>query len=211
MKKNITFQILIGLIITLGFPSLPISKWENEFASVWNLIGYEIIWWTVVTLVVLYVRLIERRPFSSMGFRILSAKDIFIGIVSGVVTIIGLGVIYYIVFPALNLNEDNQVNQLIATPFLWRFCSVIRAAIGEEVLFRGYAVERLQELTGSRAMAGVLSCAIFVVEHVGPWGWSHLLMAGFGGIILTILYLWRRNLWVNIIAHFIVDGVAVLA
>jgi uncharacterized protein len=210
MKKSIALQILIGLIITLGFPSLPISKWENEFASVGNLIGYEVIWWTVVVLVLLYVRMIEKRPFSSIGFQILGAKDIFIGIASGIVIVVGLGVIYYIVFPALNLNEDTQVNQLIATPFLWRFFSVIRAAVGEEVLFRGYAVERLQELTGSRSIAGILSCAIFVLEHVGPWGWSHLLLAGFGGIILTILYLWRRNLWLNIIAHFIVDGVAVL-
>jgi membrane protease YdiL (CAAX protease family) len=51
---------------------------------------------------------------------------------------------------------------------------------------------------------------IFTLEHVGSWGWSHVLLAGFGGIMLTILYCWRRKLWVNIIAHFIVDGVAVL-
>jgi membrane protease YdiL (CAAX protease family) len=211
MKKNITIQIIIGLIITLGFPSLPISKWENEFASVWNLIGYEVIWWTVVALVLIYVRLVERRSFSSIGFKIMGVKDIFIGVVSGIVIVVGLGIIYYVVFPALSLNEDNQVNQLIATPFLWRFFSVIRAAVGEEVLFRGYAIERLQELTGSKSIAAILSCTIFILEHVGPWGWSHLLLAGFGGIILTMLYLWKRNLWINIIAHFIVDATAVLA
>jgi membrane protease YdiL (CAAX protease family) len=27
-----------------------------------------------------------------------------------------------------------------------------------------------------------------------------------GGLTLTLLYVWRRNLWVNIIAHFIVDA-----
>jgi membrane protease YdiL (CAAX protease family) len=41
---------------------------------------------------------------------------------------------------------------------------------------------------------------------VGPWGWGHLLIAGFGGLTLTLLYVWRRNLWANIIAHFIVDA-----
>jgi membrane protease YdiL (CAAX protease family) len=38
-----------------------------------------------------------------------------------------------------------------------------------------------------------------------------VLVAGFGGLLFTLLYLWRRNLWVNIIAHAIVDGVAILA
>jgi uncharacterized protein len=41
---------------------------------------------------------------------------------------------------------------------------------------------------------------------VGPWGWGHLLIAGFGGLTLTLLYVWRRNLWANIIAHFIADA-----
>jgi membrane protease YdiL (CAAX protease family) len=211
MKKNNTSLIIIGLLITLGFSALPISKWEDEFASVWHLIGYEAIWWTIVMLVLVYVRLIERRPLASIGLISMGVKDIFIGILTGIIIVVGLGVIYYGLFPALSLNEDNQVNQLIATPFLWRFFSVIRAAVGEEILFRGYAIERLQEITGSKFAAAVFSCTIFTLEHVGPWGWSHLLLAGFGGIILTVLYLWRRNLWVNIVAHFIVDGASFLA
>jgi membrane protease YdiL (CAAX protease family) len=137
-------------------------------------------------------------------------RGVLIAIPAGVVMLAGLAAIYYVLFPALHLSEGQQMNQLIATPFWWRFISVIRAAVGEEVLFRGYAIERLQELTGSRTVAAVLSCAVFSLAHVGPWGWSHLLIAGFGGVMLTALYLWRRNLWVNIIAHFIVDGVAVL-
>ncbi len=211
MKKNNRSLIIIGLLITLGFSGLPISKWEDEFASVWHLIGYEVIWWTLVIMVLFYVRLIEKRPLTSIGFVSLGVKDFFIGILTGIVIVVGLGVIYYVLFPAFGLNEDNQVNQLVATPFLWRFFSVIRAAVGEEILFRGYAIERLQEITGSKFVAAALSCTIFTLEHVGPWGWSHLLLAGFGGIILTVLYLSRRNLWVNIIAHFIVDGAAFLA
>jgi uncharacterized protein len=51
---------------------------------------------------------------------------------------------------------------------------------------------------------------VFTVEHIATWGWSHVLIAGFGGLLLTLLYVWRRNLWINIIAHFVVDGVSVL-
>jgi membrane protease YdiL (CAAX protease family) len=51
----------------------------------------------------------------------------------------------------------------------------------------------------------------FMLAHVGPWGWSHAIVAGFGGAMLAGLYLWRRNLWVSILAHCLIDGVGVLA
>jgi membrane protease YdiL (CAAX protease family) len=83
--------------------------------------------------------------------------------------------------------------------------------VAEELFYRGYAIERLQELTRSRAIAGIFSGAVFTFAHVATWGWAQLLFAGFAAIILTLLYLWRRNLWVNIITHAAVDGVGVLA
>ena len=209
MNKRSVLTI-IGIVITLGVPALPLSRWENEFAGVGHLVGYEIIWWALVAFVLLYVRLVERRPLSSIGFRPPGISGLLLGILAGVITLAGLAAIYFVLFPALHVNENQQMNQLIATPFWWRFISVIRAAVGEEVLFRGYAIERTQELTGSLTAASILSCAVFALEHVGQWGWGHLLIAGFGGAMLTLLYLWRRNLWVNIIAHFIVDGAAVL-
>jgi uncharacterized protein len=210
IKNRRTLLTLVGLLFTLGFPTLPISRWENEFANIRHLVGYEIIWWALIGLVLLYVRSVERRPLTSIGFRAPGVRGVLMAIAVGVVMLAGLAAIYYVLFPALHMSEGQQMNQLIATPFLWRFISVIRAAVGEEVLFRGYAIERLQELTGSRTVAAVLSCTVFSLAHVGPWGWSHLLIAGFGGIMLTALYLWRRNLWINIVAHFIVDGVVVL-
>lgn len=210
MKKNTTLQSVLGLIIAFGFASLPISRWINEFANTRHLVAYEVIWWVFIVALLLYVRFVEHRPFSSIGFRPINVKDIFMAVLTGVIIVAGLAGIYYVLLPALHLNEDQQVNQLISTPFWWRLISVIRAAVCEEIIFRGYGIERLQELTSSRTMAGFLSWAIFTLDHVGPWAWSHIFLAGFGGLIFTILYLWRRKLWVNIIAHFIVDGAAVL-
>jgi membrane protease YdiL (CAAX protease family) len=212
IKKNHNALLLAiwGILFALLSPCLPISCWENEFAGVGHLVGYEVIWWAMVAFVLSYVVWAEHRSLSSIGFRRLHIWDIIIAVLGAIVMIAGLAAIYFVLFPALHVNEDQQINQLVATPFWWRFISTIRAAVGEEVLFRGYAMERIEELIGSRAVAAVLSCTVFAVGHVGSWGWSHLLVAGFGGILLTVLYLWRRNLWVNIIAHFIVDGTAVL-
>jgi membrane protease YdiL (CAAX protease family) len=209
VDKRRVVLTLVGLGITLGFAALPTSKWENEFAGTWHLVGYEIIWWAVAAVVLLHVHLLEGRRMESIGFRKPGIRDVLIGAAGGIVTLAGLAAIYYVLFPALHFNEEQQVNQLLATPFWWRFISVVRAAVAEEVLLRGYAIERLEQLTGI-SFAGGVSCAIFALEHAGPWGWPHVIIAGFGGISLTLLYIWRRNLWVSIIAHFIIDGTSVL-
>jgi membrane protease YdiL (CAAX protease family) len=115
-----------------------------------------------------------------------------------------------VILPKLGLSEAQQIDQLTAAPGWWLAISVVRAGVSEEVLFRGYPIERLQELTGSRLPAFGLPLIAFTLAHVGPWGWTHLIVAGFGGAMLTGLYVWRRNLWVSICAHCLIDGAAFL-
>jgi membrane protease YdiL (CAAX protease family) len=87
---------------------------------------------------------------------------------------------------------------------------VLRAAVFEEVCYRGYTIERVQELSGSRVLAFVVSVAGFTLAHAGYWGWGALLIPAFGGVIFAALYLWRRDLTCNMIAHFVADGVGFL-
>ena len=204
-------RTLLGLAMVLGIPCLPLSRWEDEFASVGHLVGYELLWWALVAAVAVYVVRVEHRPLSSIGARPPGVRGVALGIAAGAVIVAVLAAIYELVFPALGLNEDSQIAQLFAAPAWWRAVSVVRAAVGEEVLFRGYAFERSYELSRSRAVAAAIPCAVFTLAHVGPWSWAHLIPAGAGGILLTVLYLWRRNLWINIVAHCVVDGLAVLA
>jgi membrane protease YdiL (CAAX protease family) len=211
MPNRRVLQISCGLLLALVLPSLPIGAWDNEFADVPHLVANEIIWWALVAALLAHVHFVERRAWSSLGMRQPRWIEYPIALGAGVAMVVGLAAIYFVLLPALHLNEDAQVDALAATPFWWRFISVIRAAISEEVLFRGYALERIEELSGSRAFAAAFTCSVFAFAHVGSWGWAHLLIAGFGGAMLTVLYVWRRNLWVNIIAHWITDAASVLA
>ncbi|MBW4028206.1 MAG: CPBP family intramembrane metalloprotease [Acidobacteria bacterium] len=198
------------LLLVLAIPGLPISRWEDEFAGVLHLVAYEVIWWTLIFSILIYVRKIEARPLSSIGFRRLSPWDALLGLIAGLFMLAGIASIYYGLFPLLHLSEGQQLSEIAGTPLWWRCISVLRAAIGEEVLFRGYAIERGREVFGSLRIASTLSWLIFTIEHVSTWGWSHVLIAGFGGLLLTLLYVWRRSVWINIIAHFVVDGASVL-
>jgi len=202
---------VIGVVFALGFPFIPIASWVSPFASTAHFVSYEAIWWAVVALMLVYIRVVERRPLSSIGLRPMGRRDVLVGVAAGIAILAGLAVLYYLVLPRLGLGETDSMNQVLATPLWWRCALVLRASVAEEILYRGYAIERLTELTGHRGIAAALSCVAFTVVHLDYWGLGHLLIAGFAGIALTALYLWRRNLGINILAHAVIDAAAILA
>lgn len=209
-RGRVTARTLGGLLLALGGISLPFGTWIDEFAGLGHLIGNELIYWGLVAALLCYVVKVERRPLTSVGFRRPGWKEWPLGFLAGVLILACLALIYYVVFPALHWTENQQLTQLGKIPYWLQCLIVVRAAVSEELLFRGYAVERLQELTGSRIVAGVLSCTVFTLDHVGYWGWHHILVAGSAGAILTVFYLWRRNLWASMLAHFVVDAAGFL-
>lgn len=200
-----------GLVLALGGISLPFGTWDHALASQGNMVVNELVFWALVAAVLLYVTRIERRPLASIGFIRPRLADIAIAVAAGLLIVALLGVLYLVVFPRLGWDETQQFQPLLAVPFWLRLVTVVRAAVSEEILFRGYALERTRELTGSRAAAGLFTWGVFTIDHLGYWGWHHLVIAGLAGGLLTLLYLWRGNLWVNILAHFIIDAVGFLA
>lgn len=99
--------------------------------------------------------------------------------------------------------------------FTWAgdgFASVLRtavvvqigAAVTEELLFRGLALQALEQLWGSRA-AIVVTSLFFGVAHLGAPGanaWSGLAIALEAGVLLGAAFLWRRNIWFVVGLHF---------
>jgi membrane protease YdiL (CAAX protease family) len=209
IKRHV--QTLVGLLLTLGVANLPLSTWGGRLKVIGPLLPREVLSGLAVGVLLFYVLRVERRPLSSIGFRRLGLRDILPAILAGILLVVGILVIYSSVFPRFHLQMNTgMMNTLMASPFWYRFILVTRAAVAEETLFRGYPIERLEELTGSRLIAAVISWAAFTFVHLAAWGWPQLIVAGFGGVMLTVLYLWRRNLYSNIIAHWIADGAGFL-
>ncbi|GAA3503394.1 hypothetical protein GCM10019016_105040 [Streptomyces prasinosporus] len=99
--------------------------------------------------------------------------------------------------------------------FTWAgdgFMSVVRtavvvqigAAVTEELLFRGLALQAFEQLWGSRA-AVVITSLFFGVVHLGAPGasaWSGVAIALEAGVLLGAAFLWRRNIWFVVGLHF---------
>ena len=211
MPVSRQLQIFVGLVLSLGVALLPLGSWGKSYSGLGSLLGGEVLWWIAVAVVLLYVVLVERKPLSSIGLRRPSAMTLLIGAVTGVLMVIGVVTIFFVVFPMLHLTGNKaQMQSILSTPLWYRVLLVTRAAVAEEVLFRGYPIERIREWTGNRWIAALISVVAFTYAHLSSWGAPQLLVAGFGGILLTALYLWRRNLWANMLAHWIADGAGFL-
>jgi membrane protease YdiL (CAAX protease family) len=106
---------------------------------------------------------------------------------------------------------QNQLQKLAAVPLLLRAGLVLTAGIAEEFMYRGFAIEELAALIGNRRLAALASFVCFTVAHIGRYGLSpRLLMVAVAGAILTILYLWSRNLPVCMLLHAVVDGIGII-
>lgn len=213
MARGANRQVLtiIGLILTLGSAFVPLGQWGKAYSGLGKLLGGEVMWWVLVALVLLYVALIERRPLASIGFRRPRSRDILAAIGAAVIALGGMVLIYSVLFPALHLQMNKEaMNGILQTPLWYRVILVTRAAVAEEIVFRGYPIPRLEELSRSRMFAALLSWAVFTYAHLSYWGAAQLLITGWGGLVLTVLFLWRRNLWANMICHWLTDGAGFL-
>jgi len=202
---------LIATLTVLIVMQLPLAGWLVPGDGLGSQVGREVVFWVLAAALLAYVCLVERRPLLSIGLRRLDWKSVVFGVAGAALMVAGMAAIYLIVFPWLGLaSSESQLTAIQATPVWFRLLLISRAAVFEELFYRGFAIERMSEMTGLRWLAALISLTAFTVAHLSFWGWPHLLVAGFGGTVLTLLYLWRRDLGCNMIAHFLTDGVGFL-
>jgi len=97
---------------------------------------------------------------------------------------------------------QSGINELAALPSALRVFVALGAGAVEELLYRGFAIERLSRLTGRPWLAGAVAATLFGLAHVPSWGLGFALSADLPlGIYMTAFYLWRRDLIANMIAH----------
>jgi membrane protease YdiL (CAAX protease family) len=90
----------------------------------------------------------------------------------------------------------------------YAFFLALRGGVVEEILYRGLAIEQLTVLTGRRWFAAVIATLFFIAIHMSRFDLVQLIPIATASTGFAVLYLWRRNLWINIVAHFLIDAVA---
>jgi hypothetical protein len=97
----------------------------------------------------------------------------------------------------------------------WLSVAWTLAAFGEEMVFRGYFMNRISDLIG-KGRAGwisafLLSSVLFGLGH-GYQGLAGAIGPTEIGLLLGALYLVnRRNLWMNIVCHGFIDSISLIS
>lgn len=203
--------ILIGLVLALVPASFGFARIGLAIPGIPRMLGPELMFWAMAASVLLYVLIVERRPLSSIGFKRLTWWSLVYAVGASIAGFLLVQGIVQFVFPLLHLSFNTKAMQRITNlPYWFRFVSVLRAGICEELLFRGYGLSRLEELTGNKYVASAVTLGLFVYAHLAYWGWAQVFIAGGAGLVVTILFLWRRDLGSNMISHWLTDAAVML-
>lgn len=170
----------------------------------------EVALWANFILLIGIVLLLEKRPLASIGLRPLRWWTVPLGVLAGLISCCVFRLAYVLMIKFGITPNEAAVKGIISLPFSMRLVLVLTAAVVEETLFRGYPIERLTDILGNKWFAGTITIIVFTVAHVPFWGAAQMIPTFAGGIFITLLYLWKRDLMVNIVAHFVVNGVGLL-
>lgn len=145
----------------------------------------------------------ERLPLASLGLRRPDAWT--------AVTALGAGCGAYYVLPFATVlltrvvgseGLDDGLAAIASQPIWWRVCVALTSGPVEEILYRGYAVERLGTLVQHLATGGALAAVAFAVAHIPFWGVGPALALNLPfGLLMVAAYLWRRDVIAVTLAH----------
>ena len=198
---------LIGLLVAFGWPliflALP-GLTTHQIASAHDDTVTIVAEWSVIAVLCLIAFGVQRWRPSDFGLRGLGWRDILASLGGVVLAFVLSGLASRVVHMPSSLSN---ISKVAAVPLALRIALVLTAAICEEFGYRGFGIEELAHLIGNRWLAGLFSLILFTVSHSGLYGFSAaLIIPGLVGAVLTVLYLWRRNLPACMLMHAIIDG-----
>jgi uncharacterized protein len=148
----------------------------------------------------------EGLPLAAIGLHPPSWNGLLLGIAIAVIFIAVIGPLLIRLPAWLGWQGfDAGLQTAAAGPGWLLLLSILVIASAEEVLYRGYAIERLEALTGSTVLACAISAVLFALAHVPMWGWGASSTTLISGAIFAALYVWQRDLFPLIIAHVATD------
>lgn len=152
----------------------------------------------------------EPRTLASIGLRRPTRWTPLWGLGAAIVLLALGGLASFVTYNVLHAPNHTpaQIEALVRGSLGFGLLLALRAGVIEEVLYRGLAIEQLAVLTGRRWLAALVATLAFIGVHALHFDPRQLIPVATAAFTLSGIYLWRHNLWVNIIAHTLIDAVA---
>lgn len=155
--------------------------------------------------VIAIVLFVEHAPLSSLGFRRPRLIDLDWGVLFFAVafaTMVSISPVVNAHVPGIGIRMG-EVSMLDGWTMLFLSATI------EELFFRGYLLERLERVTGRTWMGALASLILFACGHLSAWGPAGVVRNLVWGAFVTVLYVWRRNLPICMMMHFMQNAFSI--
>ncbi len=209
------FSPAMIVVIILGFIPTEDPLWPTVAISIAYVAMFGLIWLGITLRGEQWhsIGLHFKRPsVSQVGFTFLKSVPVFVFAVAAFIfgsilmaNIVGIP-------QQADMTEYNYLQGNLPALLGSLACVYLTASFGEEVVFRGFLITRLQILFGGQTrmamiFAVTLSSILFGFAHYG-WGAMGIGQTACMGAALAVsFFLFKRNLWVVILAHGYMDTI----
>lgn len=165
----------------------------------------------IVAVAILYALVRWGEPRQALGLRRVRAATFGWGLICFLIIAI-LSAATLFCFSRFGISQDKgTLTALASRPVPIILLLAATAGIAEEIIFRSVLITELEAATGMKWLAAFISLVLFAAAHAGGWGPTQVIFAAVPGLVLTLFFLWKRDLWVCVIAHFLTDALGLLS
>jgi membrane protease YdiL (CAAX protease family) len=211
--------VLGGIVLALAAPL--ITWFLNGYFAAWfdnngRVLAGLAAFWVIVVIVLLISRAEAkaergRNLWESINLKPVKLRETLVVMIIGFIVLF-IANLAYVVLARTIFPTEVKTSAALTLPLPLVFLAWLSGTFGEEILYRGYALERLQRITVNWWLSGGLTWALFVGFHIPAYPMAHIV--GFvapSALALTLVYMWKRNLTYTVIIHGILDLPILLA
>lgn len=179
-----------------------------------NLPGNEAAWtihrlWLVGAHVGLVLLVVGWATQSGLDLRL---RDHVLPGVAALVVFVLVSLVVVLQRPVVPLLEVQDYGSFSRGAQLLSVTSILWAGLGQEILFRSFALPVLERQVGSTVLAVVMAALAFGYYHGGfSFGVGNLAANMAGGVVLGLLFVATRNTWAVAVPHALLVTVLLIA
>jgi membrane protease YdiL (CAAX protease family) len=212
-RRGVSLAVVVGLTLSLfGAPllgRLDLLRWGGVSAAgvfLANALGS----WLLVGVLLGLVAFWEKRQLSSIGLRLPSRRELLVGFGAGLGGVVLGLLVTGVAVVTLNLEQPETLSAVSRLSWPVRLGIVGTAAVAEEILWRGYPIERLSEVTGNVWIGAAVSGFVFLAVHYPAWGLVGAIPQAVFTLVLLGVYVWSRNVVAAVVTHGVINVLMVL-
>lgn len=212
--------VIFGIVLALAAPLITgvldgyFKQWFDYTGKVFAGV---VSFWAITAAIMVIIRYTEADSWGgvwrSLGFRRVTLRTSLIVLILSFVTLFVVNLFFVLLSTyVFKMDISFTRERLRVLPIPLVVLLYLTGIFVEEILYRGYALQRIYNLTGNWTIAGFICGVLFVGFHVPAYPPAHILGVIIPAtFIITVLYIRLRNTSYTVMMHGVMNIVLIIA